>query len=112
LDVIDLAAYGEPNFQASWQAALTELAGRAYTRDLANPTYTAPSSPSQLPRIDLPYGTARWAGTSGDRAVRPTDTDTGRPSPDYLKLFLPAWVANLDPAPLSASEQLAVKQLT
>src|SRR5262249_23724951 len=36
LDVIDLAAYGEPGFQASWQAALTQLAGRAYARDLAD----------------------------------------------------------------------------
>src|SRR5262249_21634644 len=111
LDVIDLAAYGEPGFQASWQAALTQLAGRAYARDLADPTYTAPAARSQLPRVDLPYGTARWAGTSGARAVRPIDTDTGKPSPDYLKLFLPLWVANLDPAPLSASEQLAAKQL-
>ena len=112
LDVIDIAAAGEPSFLASWQAALTQLAGRSYTRDLANPTFTAPTARSQLPRIDLPYGTPRWAGTSGDRAVRPIDTDTGRPSPDYLKLFLPTWVANLDPAPLSASEQLAAKQLT
>jgi uracil-DNA glycosylase len=112
LDVIDLAAYGEPSFQASWQAALTQLAGRAYTRDLADPTFTAPTARSLLPRIDLPYGTARWAGTSGDRAVRLIDTDTGRFSPDYLKLFLPRWVANLDPAPLNASEQLAAKQLT
>jgi hypothetical protein len=62
--------------------------------------------------LDLPYGTLRWAGTSGDRAVRPVDTGTGKPSPDYLKLFLPAWAAKLDPAPLTADEQLAAKQLT
>jgi hypothetical protein len=112
MDVIGLAAYGEPDFQASWQAALTQLAGRAYTRDLASPTFTAPTARSQLPRIDLPYGFTRWVGTSGDRAVRPIDTDIGKPSPDYLKLFLPTWVASLDPAPLSPSEQLAVKELT
>ena len=112
LDVIGLAAPDEPSFLSSWQAALTQLAGRAYTRDLAKPTFTAPAARSQLPRIDLPYGTLRWAGTSGDRAVRPVDTDTGKPSPDYLKLFLPAWAANLDPAPLTAEEQLAAKQLT
>ena len=34
--------------------------------------------------------------------MRPIDTDTGKPSPDYLKLFLPTWVASLDPAPLTA----------
>lgn len=112
MDVIDLAAHAEPDFQASWQAALTQLAGRSYTRDLASPTFTAPAARSQLPRIDLPYGTTRWVGTSGDRAVRPIDTDIGKPSPDYLKLFLPTWVASLDPAPLTASEQLAVKELT
>jgi len=112
LDVIDLAARGEQGFLASWQAALTQLAGRAYARDLATPTFTAPATRGQLSRIDLPYGTLRWAGTSGDRAVRPVDTDTGKPSPDYLKLFLPAWAATLDPAPLTAEEQLAAKQLT
>ena len=112
LDAPGLAAPGEPNFRASWQAVLTQLASRAYTRDLAKPTFTAPTARSQLPRIDLPDGALRWAGTSGDRAVRPVDTDTGKPSPDYLKLFLPAWAANLDPAPLTADEQLAAKQLT
>jgi uracil-DNA glycosylase len=112
VDVIELAGYGEPDFQASWQSGLTQLAGRAYTKDTADPSFAAPIARSQLPRMDLPYGMARWAGTSGDRAVRPIDTDTGRPSPDYLKLFVPAWVAELDPAPLTASEQLAAKQLS
>ena len=70
-----------------------------------------PAQRSQLPRRDLPYGTTRWVGTSGDRAVRPTDLDLGRPSPDYVELFVPAWVANLGPAPLSAAEQAAADQL-
>jgi hypothetical protein len=64
-----------------------------------------------MPRIDLPYGTPRWLGTSGDRAVRPTDQDIGKPSPDYLKLFLPSWVASLAPAPLTAAEQAAADQI-
>jgi len=112
LDVINLGAPGEPGFRASWQAALTQLAGRRYPRDLTKPTFTAPATRGQLPRIDLPYGTVRWAGTSGDRAVRPVDTDLGEPSPDYLKVFLPAWAANLEPAPLTAAEQLAAKELS
>jgi len=112
LDVINLGAPGEPGFGASWQAALTQLAGRRYPRDLTTPTFTAPATRGQLPRIDLPYGTVRWAGTSGDRAVRPVDTDLGEPSPDYLKVFLPAWAANLEPAPLTAAEQLAAKELS
>jgi hypothetical protein len=44
--------------------------------------------------------------------VRPIDTDTGKPSPDYLKLYVPTWVANLDPAPFTASEKLAARELT
>ena len=110
-DVIEVAAHGEPGFAASWQAALTTLAGRTYTRDLTNPSFTLPAGRGQLPRVDLPYGTPRWVGTSGDRAVRPVDTDTGRPSPDYLKLLLPGWVAALKPAPLTAAEQQAADQL-
>jgi hypothetical protein len=112
LDVIELAAPGEAGLAASWQAALTQLAGRHYARDLPKPTFTAPTTRGQLPRTDLPYGTLRWAGTSGDRAVRPVDTDLGKPSPDYLKLFIPAWAASLDPAPLTAAEQLAAKELS
>jgi hypothetical protein len=65
-----------------------------------------------VPRTDLPYGTPRWVGTSGDRAVRPKDTTLGKPSPDYLKLFLPSWVAALGAAPLSPAEQAAADQLT
>jgi uracil-DNA glycosylase len=111
LTVIDLAAQGEPGVAASWQGALTNLAARTYSKDLSNPTFVMPSGRSQLPRIDLPFGTPRWLGTSGDRGVRPTDLDTGRPSPDYVKLFLPSWVAALSPAPLTAEEQAAADQL-
>ena len=45
LDVIELAAHDEPGFQASWQAALTQLAGRAYTKDLAEPDLRRPDRP-------------------------------------------------------------------
>ena len=112
LDVIELKAHGETGAQASWQAALTQLSARSYTKDLANPDFDAPTGRSQIPRIDLPYGTPRWVGTSGDRGVRPIDTDIDKPSPDYLKLFLPAWVAGLAAAPLSPAEQAAADELT
>jgi uracil-DNA glycosylase len=111
LTVIELAAPGEANASASWQAALTQLAGRTYTKDISNPSFSVPTARSQLPRHDLPYGTLRWVGTSGDRAVRPTDLDLDRPSPDYLKLFTPRWVASLAPAALSPAEQAAAAQL-
>ena len=54
LTVIELAAPGEPGAAASWQAALTQLAGRTYTKDVSNPSFDAPTGRSQLPRLDLP----------------------------------------------------------
>jgi uracil-DNA glycosylase len=111
VEVIGLAAAGASGAAASWQAALDQLATRDYPRDLANPSFQLPAGRGQLPRIDLPYGTLRWVGTSGDRAVRPTDLDLGKPSPDYLKLFAPSWVAKLPPAELSAAEQAAADKL-
>jgi uracil-DNA glycosylase len=111
LQAITLAAFGASGAAASWQAALDQLATRSYPKDLANPSFQLPAGRGQLPRVDLPYGTLRWVGTSGDRAVRPTDLDLGKPSPDYLKLFAPSWVAQLAPAPLTPAEQAAADQL-
>ena len=37
--------------------------------------------------------------------------DQGKPSPNYLKLFAPTWVAQLSPAPLTPAEQQAADQL-
>jgi uracil-DNA glycosylase len=111
VDVIELAAHGAAGAAASWQAALDQLATRSYPKDISNPSFQLSTGRGQLPRVDLPYGSLRWLGTSGDRAVRPTDLDTGKPSPDYLKLFAPAWVAALQPAPLTPAEQAAADQL-
>jgi hypothetical protein len=111
LDVIGLAAHGTTGAAASWQAALDQLATRTYPKDLDNPSFQLPTGRGQLPRADLPYGTLRWVGTSGDRAVRPTDLDLDKPSPDYLKLFAPNWVTQLPPAPLTPAEQGAADQL-
>ena len=111
VDVIGLAAHGTTGAAASWQAALDQLATRTYPKDLDNPGFQLPAGRGQLPRADLPYGTLRWVGTSGDRAVRPTDLDLDRPSPDYLKLFAPNWVTQLPPAPLTPAEQAAADQL-
>jgi uracil-DNA glycosylase len=111
VDVIGLAAAGASGATASWQAALDQLSTRGYPRDIPNPSFQLPAGRGQLSRIDLPYGTLRWLGTSGDRAVRPTDLDLDKPSPDYLKLFAPTWVAQLAPAPLTPAEQAAADQL-
>ena len=111
VDVIELAAAGSSGAAASWQAALDQLASRTYPKDLANPSFQLGSGRGQLPRADLPYGTLRWVGSSGDRAIRPTDLDTDKPSANYLKLFAPTWVAQLGPAPLTPAEQQAAEQL-
>jgi hypothetical protein len=71
------------------------------------PTYDG--SRGEIARADLPYGTLRWQGSSGDRAVRATEG--GAPSPDYYKVFMPSWAAGLAPAPLSASEAAAVPMI-
>jgi hypothetical protein len=111
VDVIGLAAHGAPGPDASWQGALDQLATRDYPRDVANPSFQLPTGRGQLPRADLPYGTLRWVGTSGDRAVRPIDLDLDEPSPDYLKLVAPSWVTQLPSAPLTPAEQAAADQL-
>jgi hypothetical protein len=110
--VVELARHGASGWRTSWQDALTDLASRSYRRDIAQPTFALPSTRGQIPRADLPYGVPRWVGTSGDRGVRPTDLTTGKPSPDYLKVFVPGWVARLSPAPLSPAEQQAADQLS
>jgi uracil-DNA glycosylase len=111
VEVLELAAAGSTGAAASWQAALDQLATRTYPKDLTSPSFQLGSDRGQLPRADLPYGTLRWVGTSGDRAVRPTDLDLDKPSPNYLKLFAPTWVAQLDPAQLTPAEQTAADQL-
>jgi hypothetical protein len=64
-----------------------------------------------VPSGDLPNGTPLWVGTSGDRGSRPLDAATGRPSPDYLKLYLPQWAFELTPPPLSGADEALVNQL-
>ena len=111
IPVIELAGFGEAEVAASWQAALERLRTLTYPKDLARPSFVFDGGRSQVPRADLPYGTSRWMGTSGDRASRPFDTTTRTPSPDYLKLYLPTWVNELAAAPLSPAEQAAADQL-
>ena len=111
LPVIGLQAWGASGWLASWQSALDRLATLTYTKDSSSPSFHADGARSQIPRIDLPYGTTRWIGTSGDRGDRPKDLNTGKPSPDYLKILLPAWVGALAPAPLTAAEQAAADAL-
>ncbi len=108
VDVIPMKAATESGARADWQKALAQLAGRSYAKDIVSPTFSLPTDRGQVPRADLPYGTPRWMGTSGTRGSRPTDRTTGRPSADYLKVYLPGWVNALPPPELSAADQATV----
>jgi len=51
-------------------------------------------------------------GTSGTRGSRPIDRTTGKPSADYLKVYLPNWVNALPAPPLSAADAATVALLS
>jgi uracil-DNA glycosylase len=91
-----------------WRRALAELATVPYPRDRVA-TFEWDGSRRQIPRLDLPYGTLGWQGTSGDRAAN--GLVDGAPSPDYVKLTMPKWAAALTPEPLSVSERAALDSL-
>ena len=111
LPVVEMASLSEADGPASWQAALDHLKTLSFTKDIQGATFLLPATRSQIPRIDLPYGSQRWVGTSGDRGDRPDDLARSAPSPDYLKIFVPGWVMQLHPAALSATERAAAEQL-
>ena len=92
----------------SWRGALDELEALSYPRDIASPTFDYNGEREQIPRRDLPFGTLRWQGSSGDRAQRPTRS--GSPSFDYYKVSMPAWAAARR-TPLSPSEAAAAQVL-
>jgi uracil-DNA glycosylase len=110
LPALSMRAYGQAGWKPSWGQALGTLAGLAYRRDLPHPTFTYGGEREQIPRNDLPYGTLRWQGSSGDRAQRARRG--GAPSFDYYKIVMPAWAAALPAEPLSAAELQAVVGLT
>ncbi len=107
LDIVPAAeveAHGSPGWLSSWREGLVALEERDYRKDLA-PAFNYDGERGQIPRRDLPYGTLRWQGTSGDRAL--AGEVSGNPG-DYYKLSLPDWVYELEPEPLSVSEARAV----
>lgn len=109
LPLVSLRAWVQPGSLQDWQNKLPIIQGVAYQRDLANPMFSYNGQRTQIPRLDLPYGTLRWIGSSGDRARQAIDKSTQAPSPNYYKLFIPDWVYDLDPEPLSAQEQVAIQ---
>ncbi len=105
---VALRAWREPGALADWQARLADIQALGYQRELAYPSFAYDGRRGQVPPLDLPYGTVRWVGTSGDRAVQARDLATQQPSPHYFKLYMPGWAFRQKPRPLSAEEQAAV----
>jgi uracil-DNA glycosylase len=105
---VHLKAWKEAGALADWQAKLGDIQLLDYTKEVPAPDFIYTGQRAQIPRIDLPYGTQRWVGSSGDRGSKAFNSSTSSASADYYKLYLPRWVHNLAPRPLSASEQAAV----
>jgi uracil-DNA glycosylase len=104
---VDMKAWREPNALDDWKRAVNEVRNRTYPKDQASPTFEYNGERGQIPRIDLPYGTLRWQGSSGDRAVR-VSVSANKP-PHYYKILMPKWAFDLSAAPLSPEEEQAIK---
>ncbi len=109
IPTVETAAHGETGADADWRTALGELSTLTYHRDLASPTFDYHGERQQIERRDLPFGTLRWQGSSGDRGLQPTSG--GTPSFDYYKFVMPSWAFRLDPTALSSSEAAAADLL-
>jgi hypothetical protein len=103
-----MKSWREPGALADWRRALDEIRALSFETDVPAPSFEYDGARGQIPRFDLPFGTLRWQGTSGDRARR--GHVEGTPSPDYYRLSLPRWVFELPPAPLSDGEREAVEK--
>ncbi len=109
LPSVAIRANNQTGVLADWRAGLGLLAGLTYQRDDQTPPFTYDGERLQIPRRDLPFGTLRWQGTSGDRALQPKRGASF--SYEYYKYVMPDWADDLDPSPLSPSEQQAADEL-
>jgi hypothetical protein len=94
LKVIESKSVLEPGWQAAWTKALQDLSKVAYDRE-GQASFQYDGGRGQLARLDLAYGTLRWQGSSGSRALQ--GEEKGAPTPDYFKLVMPAWAAAIKP---------------
>ncbi len=107
--VVFIRSYLQTGVNTNWRQGLAELQGLTYTRDIASPSFDYRGERLQIPRYDLPFGTLRWQGSSGDRAQQPKRGS--RFTYDYYKLSMPKWASDLDPSALSTAEQAAADVL-
>jgi Uracil DNA glycosylase superfamily len=101
---VEMKAWRESDSLDDWKRALNDLRTMTYPKDVSSPSFDYDGQRGQIPRIDLPFGTLRWQGSSGDRGLR----STGSHAHDYYKILMPKWAFDLPPAELSASEQQAI----
>ncbi len=87
VSTVEMAAHGETGADDDWRRALSDLSALSYRRDLATPTFDYQGERQQIERRDLPFGTLRWQGSSGNRGLQPTRN--GNPSFDYYKFVMP-----------------------
>jgi uracil-DNA glycosylase len=108
LPLVRLKAWRQAGALADWQAQLEVIRQVDHMPEVEMPSFVYDGRRGQIPRIDLPFGTLRWQGTSGDRAQRAIEQTSQGDSFDYYKLTMPRWASSLAPAPLSASEAAAL----
>ena len=101
-----MKSWRESGSLASWKQALQQIKNISYQKDVSSPSFKYDGQRGQIPRIDLPYGTLRWQGSSGDRALRSTASG---PTHDYYKVMMPRWAFDLAPEPLSQAEEDALE---
>jgi hypothetical protein len=102
---VGMAAHGHTGADDDWRRALNDLSKLSYRRDIASPTFEYQGERQQIGRKDLPFGTLRWQGSSGDRGLQPRRDS--KPSFDYYKFVMPGWAFRLDSTSLSRSEAAA-----
>jgi uracil-DNA glycosylase len=107
LTTVEMKAWNEAAALDDWKRALQDIRSLTYPKDLSAPSFTYDGSRSQIPRIDLPFGTLRWQGSSGDRGVR--HGAGAETTPNYYKILMPDWAFDLSPSALSDEEEAAVE---
>jgi uracil-DNA glycosylase len=107
--LVRMKAASQSGFAADWRRALHDLEAFSYPRDVTHPSFDYQGEREQIPRRDLPYGTLRWQGSSGDRALQARQG--GKPSYNYYKLVMPDWAYQLEPEPLTTRERRSLDQL-
>lgn len=98
LPVVRMMAWNASGSLANWNQALGELKTLTYPKELDTPSFHFDGQRGEIARIDLPYGTLRWQGSSGSRAL--AAKVGSKPSPDYRKIVMPKWAAALAPSAL------------